>query len=89
MYPVYLWHCLRHYGYGVSLVTLYYSQYNLDCGRGQVSCGGGRCIWISDLCNGRRDCPDGRDEDNCRERNPYTKCKFPILLIWLFENQLA
>lgn len=38
------------------------------CKSDEFECQAGFCINRIDLCNGRADCPDGRDERNCTSR---------------------
>lgn len=44
-----------------------YPPRNITCYRGQFSCANQRCIPDSAVCNGRDDCGDNSDENNCRK----------------------
>ena len=35
------------------------------CNLGELQCGDGRCVGESQVCDGRRHCADGADEQNC------------------------
>ncbi|KAJ8705494.1 hypothetical protein PYW08_012540 [Mythimna loreyi] len=53
-----------------SLAQLSYSS-NI-CSTHEISCGNGSCVKLSTLCDGNSDCPDGRDERDCAEKEPDT-----------------
>ena len=40
-----------------------------DCAETEFSCGDGECMSNDRLCDGSRDCLDGRDEENCGKYN--------------------
>ncbi|KAA0201571.1 hypothetical protein HAZT_HAZT001489, partial [Hyalella azteca] len=45
-----------------------------ECSSSNNSTGQAVCLWLSWLCDGVKDCPDGEDEQNCSERDlckPY------------------
>ena len=49
------------------------------CRNGAFRCNNGRCILLSERCNGFTECSDGEDEQNCCEFNRF--CLISIMFV--------
>ncbi|XP_028394918.1 uncharacterized protein LOC114519064 [Dendronephthya gigantea] len=61
-------------------------QQQFPCRYNEYRCRNGQCINSNSYCNGRYDCYDGSDEDNCHSRGNSTRCQKKLDLGFILDN---
>lgn len=57
-----------------------------DCMQGELMCDVKRCISLSDRCNGRADCEDQTDEQDCESRFINTNLSLFFMTAYLYSE---